>query len=313
VKNLRGDSLLKFNVFTLSTVATVLEAFPFLLAGSILGAIIENYLPAKLFQKKVFQRKFPGLLLSLLMGFVLPTCECGVIPIARKLVKKGLPPYLAVTYMFSAPVINPIVIVATYVAFRFNLWMVLGRVGISALAAIVVGLVLSSQKSNIFLDNGKDEDCHHHHHDEGKDCAGHTENETLWGKILSVVSHASEEFLEMSKYLILGALLSSAFRVFVPKSIMMFFEPNLLLSILFMMVLAVLLSICSQADGFVASSFMRFSPFSQLAFVTIGPVVDLKLLLMYSGTFKKKAIVLITVLPFVLIFLVCNLLGLILR
>ncbi len=300
---------MKFNIFILDVVATVLEAFPFLLIGSILGTVIEVFLPEKLFQKKIFQKKSTGLLISLFLGFLLPTCECGVIPIAKKMAKKGLPAYLAVVYMFSAPVINPIVIIATFVAFRYNIWMTAGRVGISALTAFIVGLVLSGQK-NIFLekDSLKVSDIEHNHHVD-QNCCDEQELLTIPDKIIFIIRHASEELLEMSKYLILGALLASAFRVLVPKSIIMLFLPNPLFSILFMMIMAVLLSICSEADAFVASSFGRFSPFSQLAFVTIGPVVDLKLLFMYSGTFKKKAIILITVIPFIVIFTVCNILG----
>ncbi len=311
--------MLKFNIFIFDVAAIVLEALPFLLIGSILGSVIEVFLPEKLFRGKLFQRKASGLFISIFLGFLLPTCECGVIPIAKKMVKKGLPSYLAVVYMFSAPVINPIVIAATYVAFRYNIWMVLGRIGISALTALVVGLVLSGQ-GNIFLDSDKlkdhdreDEHEHGHKRHEGLCLCEDIEARTWPEKILLIIRHSSREFLEMSKYLILGAILASTFSVLVPKSVVMLWGLNPLLSILFMMVLAVLLSICSEADAFVAASFMKFSPFSQLAFVTIGPVVDLKLLLMYSGTFKKKALALITVIPFILIFFVCNILGLILR
>lgn len=201
---------MKFNIFVFDVVATVLEAFPFLLIGSILGSVIEVFLPEKLFQKKIFQRRGLGLLISLFLGFLLPTCECGVIPIAKKMAKKGLPPYLAVVYMFSAPVINPIVILATFVAFRYNIWMTAGRVGISALTAFIVGLVLSGQK-NIFLE--KDVEIGHHHHLDDKSCSDEQETQTMGDKILYIIRHASNELLEMSKYLILGALLASAFRV----------------------------------------------------------------------------------------------------
>lgn len=305
--------MLKLNIFMIDTVAIVLEAMPFLLIGSILGSIIEIYLPEKLFQNRIFRQKRTGFLLMLIMGMILPTCECGVIPIAKKLVKKGLPPYLSVVYLFSAPVINPIVIAATYVAFRFNVWMVLGRIGITALTAVTVALVLSRQKG-IYLEDGHQESGEHHHHrHEGCDCENHQKASGFRERFLFIVRHSAVEFLEMSKYLILGALFAAAFRIFVPKDVLYFFEPNAVLSILFMMVLAVLLSICSEADAFVASSFMRFTPFAQLAFVTIGPVVDLKLLWMYSGTFKKKAILLMTVLPFALIFILNSILEMIVR
>jgi hypothetical protein len=300
--------MLKFNMFAVNAVAIVLEAFPFLLAGSILGSLIERFLPEKIFRNKIFQRGGWGMLITLFLGVLFPTCECGVIPVARKLAKKGLPQHLAVVYMFAAPVINPVVIIATYVAFRFKILMVLGRIAISAVTAIAIGMVMSLQK-DFFKDNVikqvpdtdllEDGNCCHEGYDRSS------------SSFFQLIGHFTEEFIEMSKYLIAGAIFASAYRIFIPKSIALFFEPSQALSILFMMVLAIILSICSEADAFVASSFMRFSPFAQLSFVTIGPVLDLKLLLMYSGTLKKKALILIIIVPIVIIYILCNILGLI--
>ncbi len=298
-------------MFAVNTVAIVLEAFPFLLAGSILGSLIEQFIPEKFFRNKIFQRGVWGMVITLFLGVLFPTCECGVIPVAKKLAKKGLPPHLAVVYMFAAPVINPIVIAATYVAFRFNVWMVLGRIGISAAAAVAIGIVMSFQK-DFFKDNTITQASGEYGSESGCCSDGHAgEHQGFFKTILLLVRHSSDEFVEMSKYLIVGAIFASAYRIFTPKSVTMFFEPYQALSILFMMILAVLLSICSEADAFVASSFMRFSPYAQLSFVTIGPVLDLKLLLMYGGTFKKKAMIFISLVPLVLIFILTNLLGII--
>jgi hypothetical protein len=167
---------------------------------------------------------------------------------------------------------------------------------------VAVGIALSGT-GEIFSSTS-----HDHAHAAGCDC----EDEIRPGERLSfLVRHSAGEFLEMSKYLIIGAILASAFRVFAPKSVAIFFEQNIPLSVLFMMALAVLLSICSGADAFVASSFMKFSPFAQLAFVTIGPVLGLKSILMYSGTLKKKALVYITVISAALVFLITNVITLI--
>jgi hypothetical protein len=283
-------------MFAVNTVAIILEAFPFLLAGSILGTLIEKYLPQNLFRNPIFRHGVWGTVTTLFLGILFPTCECGVIPVARKLAKKGLPQRLAVVYMFAAPVINPIVIAATYVAFRFNIWMVLGRIGISAAAAVATGFFMSFQKD--FFREDVLSQSHTHPAQPSTDFA-------------ELISHSAEEFFEMAKYLVIGAVFASAYRILIPRSVSMIFEPSQALSILFMMILAIILSICSEADAFVASSFTKFSPFAQLSFVTIGPVLDLKLLFMYTGTFKKKAIIYISIVPIIIVYALCNIIGLI--
>ncbi len=299
--------MLKFDMFAIYTVALVLDALPFLLAGSVIGILIEIFLPEKIFRHKIFGKGAPGFILALLLGMMLPTCECGVIPIARKFAKKGLPQHLAVVYMMAAPVINPIVIIATYVAFRFNLMMVLGRMAISAAVAVTVGIALSGQK-DIFSRYGikeSDKACHDHN----GECF--IEDHIPPGERLSfLVKHSAGEFLEMSKYLIAGAILASAFRIFAPKSVSIFFEHNLPLSVFFMMAFAIMLSICSGADAFVASSFIKFSPSAQLAFVTIGPVLGLKSIIMYGGTLKRKALLYIAIISASMVFLITNIIAL---
>ena len=237
-------------MFAFSTIAIVLEALPFLLIGSLLGSLIEAFLPDRLFRKKLFGSKILGPVFSIILGFILPTCECGVIPIVRKLVKKGMPEHLAVIYMLTSPVINPIVIISTFIAFRSNWLMVMARVSVAVFVAVVVGILLSKSKKSLFsgLTHGPHCDCGHIH-EPGKD--EHSKNNFpeksgYFEKITGIINHAAAEFLEMSRYLIIGAFIAGAFRVFIPKNIIWFFEPNLLLSILFMMVLAIILSICSR-------------------------------------------------------------------
>jgi hypothetical protein len=82
---------------------------------------------------------------------------------------------------------------------------------------------------------------------------------------------------------------------------MSLFSGNLLMSIVGMMILAILLSICSEADAFVAASFLTFPAGAQLAFVTIGPMVDLKLIGMYAATFQRKFVFALVLGPTVLI------------
>ncbi len=303
-----GVTMHKFDIFAVNTVAVVMDALPFLLAGSVIGALIEIYIPERIFKHEIFSKGASGFIIALLLGMIFPTCECGVIPIARKFAKKGLPQHLAAVYMLSAPIINPVVIISTYVAFstyvssRFNVMMVIGRIGIAAATALITGLALSGMtgRNKIFRETVREESA---------DCC--CEEEIHAGERLSfLIKHSADEFLDMSKYLIAGAILASAFRIFAPKSVSIFFEQNLPLSVLFMMALAVMLSICSGADAFVAASFMKFSPLAQLAFVTVGPILGLKSIIMYSGTLKRKALIYISVISALFVFFITNLVAL---
>ena len=121
--------------------------------------------------------------------------------------------------------------------------------------------------------------------------------------------HAAHDFLEMGKYLILGAFAAAAFKTFVPASIVSVFEGNLVLSILGMMALAILLSVCSEADAFVAASFVTFPAAAHLAFVSIGPMVDVKLIGLYAVTFRRRLFLLLLAVPTVLVFLLSWLFG----
>jgi hypothetical protein len=315
--------MLKLDLLALNSSAIVLEAMPFLLIGSLLGAIIEVFAPEDAFRGNLFRHPVLAIPATLFLGFILPTCECGVIPIAKRLARKGLPEHLSVMFMMAAPVVNPVVIAATWVAFRDNFGMTAGRIGISLAIAVITGLVLS-RLGGIYKSMPSDKDGQNdcadadepgHSHNGHCEC-GHEhslEGESLLGKWRHVAIHGSEDFLAMLRFLVIGALFAAAFRVYVPKSVSLYFQPNLLPSILFMMALAVLLSICSEADAFVAASFTRFSPFSQLAFVTLGPVLDLKLILMYAGTFKKRAVLTIAISSIAVILVSTLTLGLLLR
>ena len=122
-------------------------------------------------------------------------------------------------------------------------------------------------------------------------------------KLRAVMLHAAQEFMDMGKYLILGAIAAAAFKTLLPQDIMSLFSNNLFFSIVGMMLLAILLSVCSEADAFVAASFLTFPAGAQLAFIGVGPMVDLKLIGMYAATFRRKMVFALIFGPIVLIFI----------
>jgi uncharacterized membrane protein YraQ (UPF0718 family) len=179
--------------------------------------------------------------------------------------------------------------------------MVLGRVVIAVVVAAAVGLYAKRLPSVLANQNGQAPSHDHDHHDHGP-----SGGSRLW----SVMVHAGREFIDMGKFLILGAVAAALFKTLIPFDVMRIFADNLVLAILGMMILALLLSVCSEADAFVAASFVMFPPASQLAFVGFGPMIDLKLIGMYGVTFSRRMFLALMVLPTALVFALSWLAGL---
>lgn len=290
------------DLFFRITLAIFLEAAPFLLLGSFLGAVLEFFVSPERMERLLPKNRAAEVLAGLLGGMVLPTCECGVVPIAKRLLHKGATPAFAVTYMLAAPVINPVVIASTYVAFQGNWTMVWGRCLLVALTAGCMGLFLGRHPAiALLLPEARNPEpacgcCHHHH-----ESCGH-EHETERPRLVGVLLHAGDEFLGMVKFLLLGSLAAAAFKTWLPPHVVTWFMENVWLSVLGMMLLAVLLSVCSEADAFVAAGFSQFPMAAQLSFLALGPMFDLKLLAMFTSVFRRPVVLGLSLLPFIMVF-----------
>ncbi len=282
-----------FRIFASIATAIVLEAMPFLALGSLLSAVVEVFVSAERMARFTPKGLLPRILLGLGAGLVLPTCECGVVPVARRLLKKGVPGPTVVAYLLAAPIVNPVVLASTYVAFRGSWLMLGGRALVAFVVAGAVALLAGKVLRGSFLREKPAGDGCAHVHEDGS------------GRFVQVWQHAAGDFLEMGKYLVLGAFAAAALKTFLPLDVVGHFEGNLPLSIVGMMGLAILLSVCSEADAFVAASFVTFPLAAKLAFITIGPMVDIKLIALFAATFRKKLVFLLVVVPLVLVFLLC--------
>lgn len=302
------------SVFSAIVTAIVLEAAPFLLLGAVISAAFEVFLPEGGLSRLTPRGRLAQIAFGLISGMFLPTCECGVVPVARRLMAKGVPARTALAFMLSAPVVNPVVLASTYVAFRADLSMVVGRVGLVLLPAVVLAFVLGELPAHRLLrDAGprRPGDLPMAH-DHGPDCAcgcGQAAG-TPRSRLLRVVVLAGAEFAAMGKFLILGAFAAAAFKTWLPPGLIAATASNLPLAVAAMMLLAVLLSVCSEADAFVAASFVAFPAAAQLAFVALGPMVDLKLMAMYGGTFGRRPALALILIPTVMIFVLALSLGL---
>ena len=317
-------------IFIATVVAVFLGAAPFLLLGALLSSVLEIYVPQDFLERHLPKGRISGLLFGVCAGMLVPTCECGVVSIVRRLLKRKVPSHVAIAYLFSAPVINPLVLVATYVAFRGNIRMVAARVLVVAVCACCMGWAASGTNPAALLRDEKDplDPCIGNHcgHDHvlsppgllqvspagAHACACGCEFDGTAG-VAAVLSHTAAEFLDMGKYLVLGSIAVGFFKLLMVENMLLPIQNNVFLSVGAMMVLAVFLSICSEADAFVAASFSSFPAAAQLSFMTLGPMVDLKLIFMYSSVFRGRTTLRLIFLPIVLIFALSLLAGLAIR
>ncbi|MEH7401145.1 permease [Gottfriedia acidiceleris] len=280
-------SFLQMNTIFISI---VVEALPFILIGVFISGIIQIFITEEMLYKIIPKNRYLAVLVAILLGFIFPGCECGIVPIVSRLIKKGVPHYVAVAFMLTGPIINPIVLFATFIAFGNNIEMVIYRAGAAMIIAYIIGIVLSYLKIENPLK-----------HDLVTIPVDHSipARKKLW----SVCVHAIEEFFSMGKFLILGAFIAAFVQTFIPTSTLMHIGNGQVASILVMMALAFILSLCSEADAFVASSFQStFSLNSIVAFMVIGPMIDIKNTLMLFQHFKGRYVFIIIGLVIVLTF-----------
>jgi uncharacterized membrane protein YraQ (UPF0718 family) len=256
--------------------ALMIQAMPFVALGALISAIIEVFVPQSAFAAMGRLPRTLQLPAAAVAGMAFPVCECGSVPVARRLARKGLAPSAAVTFMLAAPIVNPVVIASTLVAYRGRdtlAVMVLGRVALGLLVAMAVGWVIGWRRPEELLRPDWMTEAH------DVDVA-----ESRWRRFFC---HLSGDLVFMARFLILGGLMAATIQTFVPQSIVNHVANLPIISLLTMMGLAFLISICSESDAFVAASFVAFGPAAQLAFLVFGPMLDLKLATLYAGTYSK--------------------------
>jgi uncharacterized protein len=283
----------RFQTFVTIFLGLFIEAAPFFLAGSIVSGFIDVFVNRNWVDRFVPRHPILAALAGASLGLVFPVCECGVVPVTRRLYEKGLPPSVGVAFLMAAPVVNPVVIASTWAAFGWGpvLW---GRIGFSVLIAFVIGLIFQIAKPSEILRPGVLEQrasCSHQPPPPGG-CRQRA------GKALIT---AGDDFLDMSRYLIIGAMLAAAMQTFVPQSALLSIGQGPVISVFALMALAFVLSVCSTVDAFLALAFSTtFTTGAIIGFLTFGPMVDIKSSLMFLGVFRRRTVSYLILLPFAL-------------
>ena len=287
--------------FSYAFLSVLLEGVPFILLGTLLSGLIDQFLPSRVMMRFLPRSAFLGICLSGALGIVFPMCECGIVPVIRRLIAKGLPVTNAIAYMLAAPIVNPIVAVSTYAAFRgqgAEEFTVL-RLGLGYFVAVLVGFAVlnlpltSVLRKNILTD--RDQPPHDHHH----------APPPFGQRLVGAMNAGVRDFLDVMVYFILGVAVASVFGTAINQEIFLPLALNDWLAIPSMMTLAGILSLCSSSDAFIAATFVAFPAVAKLAFLVFGPMMDLKLLFIYSAVFTKRFVFGLAVGLFILIGLLC--------
>jgi uncharacterized protein len=240
------------------------------------------------------------------LGFAFPVCECGVVPVTRRLFSKGLPMSVGVAFLLAAPVMNPIVLVSTYIAFNNfvdGTAILIARFAITAFVAIVVGLLFALaarphetlRPVSLASIGGSS----------GEIPPTQRQRVPLTQGVYQAMRIGTNDFFEMGRFLVIGSMLAAAMQTLVSQDQLTTIGSGPLISVLALQILAFVLSVCSTVDSFLALSFIgTFTNGSIIAFLTFGPMVDIKSTLMFVGVFKPRVVVYLIVLPLLLTMLI---------
>jgi len=281
--------------------AILYEAMPFVVLGTLVSGLVERCVSRETIVRVFPKNRLLGIGVSACLGLIFPMCECGVVPVVRRLVRKGVPVSCGVTYMLASPIINPLVILSTLIAFggkdsAASAATVAGlRVGLGFVVAVTMGIVVWRMlgEQNVLLPSLRDAD----DRDEGHTGGGNF--------LVDVLVHASKDFMVIGSTLVVGAALAAAINSGFSRAAMEPFADNPFAAVASMSVLAIGLNLCSEADAFVAASFFAFPLAAKMAFLVLGPMVDLKLIAVYTTMFRPKAILAISGLTTLLVFVLC--------
>jgi uncharacterized protein len=307
--------------FWFSFLALAFEGLPFVLVGSLIFGFIAAFVPSRIISRFLPKNRFLATLVSGLLGLIFPVCECGVVPVVRRLLDKGLPLSCGLTYMLASPIVNPLVAISTYAAFRGQHPELNTAVRLISgyLVAVVVGLSVSRLDPARLL--------------AGKaipsrsplsprlqrtsrrraalsiaaipDAPDGTPGVSVMQRVIGAIQLASDDFIDTAIYFMIGAAVASVFNTAVDQRIMLPLASSPVLSVIAMMLIAGILTLCSTSDAFIAATFTTFPIPARMAFLIFGPMFDFKLLFLYSGLLKKRIVVALGVGLFIIVGVLC--------
>jgi hypothetical protein len=302
--------------FALAFLSILFEGAPFILLGTLISGFIDVYLPPGTMDRFLPRNRKWAVVVAGLLGVVFPVCECAVVPVIRRLVSKGLPVSCALTYMLAAPIVNPITALSTWKAFQGQGagMMTCSRLLLGFLVAVAVGLIvmrlpLSAVLKKPLVDslakknakNSKESGCcGEHSHDHTHHVAS-TANDG--DRLVAAFRSAMKDFVDVGVYFAIGVTITALFNTGIAPGANWLdgLAANETAAPAALMTLAFILSLCSTSDAFIAATLDKFSWGAKLAFLTFGPMMDVKLLFLYQTVLRKRFIVFLAIGLFVAI------------
>ncbi len=278
--------------FLTLTLGIIVGALPFIIFGTLIATAIQLFVSPRRLVSILPRNTFGRRIALSFIGIAMPVCECGNIPVARTLIARGVNPHEAIIFLLAAPSINIVTFVVTWEAFGFNTWMAILRViatfVVANITALVVAKIIPADKllTSSFAAMCKNSSQTH----------------------LSLARASSFFRTEMwliARMLVFGAMIAAASQTFIPQEIMTTVGSDIFLSVLVMLALAFIISICSSVDAFFALAYAgTFSLGSLLAFLVAGPMVDIKMIALMKTTFTVRALAVITSSVLILTFII---------
>jgi uncharacterized protein len=307
--------------FWFSFLALAFEGLPFVLVGSLISGFIAAFVPSRIITRFLPKNRFLATLVSGLLGLIFPVCECGVVPVVRRLLDKGLPLSCGLTYMLASPIVNPLVAISTYAAFRGQHPELNTAVRLISgyLVAVVVGLSVSRldparllggkaipsrsplsprlqrtsrRRSALSIAAMPD----------APDASGDV---SVIQRVIGAIQLASDDFIDTAIYFMIGAAVASVFNTAVDQRIILPLASSPILSVVAMMLIAGVLTLCSTSDAFIAATFTSFPIPARMAFLIFGPMFDFKLLFLYSALLKKRTVLALGIGLFIIVGVLC--------
>jgi len=300
-----------YRTLSIMFASIVLEALPFMLIGAFVGGLIEAFVSRERMAGLLPRRPLAAICMAAGLGLIFPVCECAVVPVVRRLLGKGLPFSAGLAYLLAGPIVNPIVGLSTALAYNFDWEIVALRLGLGYLIAVTIAVIMDrlfpgKTALSPGLENVTTSSCLCGCEPTAllkpfSQVTDAVTTPTVGAKLQQALRHGAADFLGVGQYLIIGAFVAAAAQTFVDRSLLLELAALPVVSIVAMTLLAVALNLCSEADAFIAASFMGIVPRpAQMAFMLTGPMFDLKLLLMYQLIFRQRPIIILSILILVL-------------
>lgn len=260
-------------------ISVLIESLPFVALGVVLSIVVQVWVPPGVIERWMPRPAWARRAVLSLLGMIVPVCECGNVPFARGLLMRGFSVPETLTFLIAAPIVNPIVIITTHQAFGFSDGILIARIlGGYAIANLIGWLYSRHPSPDALLTDRFRETCELVVHEPG-------------GKGRRTIAQFVIELRAVMPALVIGSALAGAVQVLIPRDALLAIGSNPALSIVAMMALAMVVSICSNVDAFFALSFAStFTPGSIVAFLLVGPLVDVKMLALMRTTFTWRTL-----------------------